>query len=133
MNQAQALQTLATRLIERGFSQEMFCHFEGFLRLGLRAQAQSRLALEAIGAIKHGPAVLARTAQVNVAHGPQQVNNGAKLDCAPITSAREALESSQSKLLSEHGSCLDTGKAREAGAGDQTLAPVGAKHRAAKR
>lgn len=83
INQAQAMQTLATRLIERGFGQELFCHFEGFMRLGLRAQAQSRQALETLAVLKQGPMVFAR--QANVAHGPQQVVNGtpAKVARAP--------------------------------------------------
>lgn len=74
INQAQALQALSTRLIERGLSQDGLPQFEAFMRLGLRAQAQSRQALETLGMLKQGPAVFAR--QANVAHGPQQVVNG---------------------------------------------------------
>lgn len=74
MNQAQAMQTLSTRLIERGLGADMLPQFEAFMRLGLRAQAQSRLALETLAVLKQGPAVFAR--QAIVAHGPQQVNNG---------------------------------------------------------
>lgn len=77
LTQAVGLQSLYVRLIERGLSQEMLPQFETMLRLGLRAQAQSRQALEALGALKHGPAIFAHGRQVNVAAGPQQVNNGA--------------------------------------------------------
>jgi hypothetical protein len=73
VNQAQAMQSLSTRLIERGLSQEGLAQFEVFMRLGLRAQSQSRQALETLAMIRQGPAVFAR--QANVAHGPQQVVN----------------------------------------------------------
>lgn len=47
---------------------------ETYLRLGLKAQAQCRATLETLATIKAGPVVIAR--QANIAHGPQQVNNG---------------------------------------------------------
>ena len=76
MAQAVGLQALYVRLIERAMEQEWIPQFETLMRLGLKAQAQSRLALEAVATLKHGPANRARNAHVNVAHGPQQVNNG---------------------------------------------------------
>lgn len=45
-----------------------------YLRLALKAQSQSRATIETLAAIKNPPTVFAR--QMNVAHGPQQVNNG---------------------------------------------------------
>jgi hypothetical protein len=75
MAQAVGLQALYVRLIERAMEQEWIGQFETLMRLGLKAQAQSRMALEAVATLKHGPAIMARNAQVNVAHGPQQVNN----------------------------------------------------------
>lgn len=47
---------------------------ETYLRLALRAQNQCRSTLETLSAIKNPPVVFAK--QMNVAHGPQQVNNG---------------------------------------------------------
>ena len=45
------------------------------MRLALKAQGQCRATLETLAAIKNPPAaVFAR--QANIAHGPQQVNNG---------------------------------------------------------
>lgn len=73
--QAKMLEALSVRLIERGMAQTGLAQFESFMRLGLKAQAQCRLAIETLATLKHGPAILARNAQVNVAHGPQQVNN----------------------------------------------------------
>jgi hypothetical protein len=49
---------------------------ESYLRLALKAQSQSRATIETLAAIKNPPTVFAR--QANIAHGPQQVNNGAE-------------------------------------------------------
>jgi mRNA interferase RelE/StbE len=48
---------------------------ERYLRLALRAQSQSRATWEALIAIKNPPPV-GYLRQTNIAHGPQQVNNG---------------------------------------------------------
>ena len=61
----------------------------------LSAQGQCRATLETLATIKNGPAGFAREA--NIAHGPQQVNNG-----VPLARA-EHLESLASKLLEAHG------------------------------
>ncbi len=45
-----------------------------YLRLALKAQGQCRATLETLANIKNPPTVFAR--QANIAHGPQQVNNG---------------------------------------------------------
>jgi hypothetical protein len=47
---------------------------EKYLRLAFKAQSQCRATLESLGALKNPPVVYAR--QANIAHGPQQVNNG---------------------------------------------------------
>lgn len=47
---------------------------ETYLRLALKAQTQCRATLETLATIKNPPTVFAR--QANIAHGPQQVNNG---------------------------------------------------------
>lgn len=91
MTQAISLQSLYVRLIERATTQEWLPQFETYMRLGLKAQAQSRLALEALATLRHGPAIMARNAQVNVAHGPQQVNNSGPLAAIP-EQPRTALE-----------------------------------------
>jgi hypothetical protein len=125
MNQAQALQMLATRLIERGHAQEMFCHFEAFLRLGLRAQAQSRHTLETLAALKQGPAVFAR--QANVAAGaPMQVNNG-----LPAGAGAREIEMPPNQLLEPPShDRMDTRTQSGAGASDPPMETMGAKHRA---
>jgi hypothetical protein len=48
---------------------------ERYMRLALKAQSQCRATLETLANIQNPPVVFAR--QANIAHGPQQVNNGA--------------------------------------------------------
>lgn len=58
---------------------------ERYMRLALKAQSQCRTTLETLVAIKNPPVVFAK--QANIAHGPQQVNNGGGSHSA--TSTRE--------------------------------------------
>jgi len=98
--------------------------FEANLRYALRAQAQCRATLETLAVIKAGPPVFAR--QANIAHGPQQVNNGTP----PPPRAGENPGSEQPKLLeASEGERLDTGAAGAAGRGNPPLEAVGAEHR----
>ena len=71
--QAQALESLWVRLLERAMGQENAVHHDQLLRLALKAQAQSVRTLEVLAAIKQPPVVFAT--QANVTTGPQQVNN----------------------------------------------------------
>lgn len=106
-----------------------------YLRLALKAQSQSRASIEALAVIKNPP-VFAR--QANIAHGPQQVNNGVPPSQSTqpgptVAHAREA-EKTQSKLLDDrHGEWLDTGAQGSASGPDKAVVPVGAINRAAKR
>ena len=47
---------------------------EVYLKLALKVQNQCRMTLETLSNIKNPPAIYAK--QANIAHGPQQVNNG---------------------------------------------------------
>ena len=67
--------------------------------------------------------------QANIAHGPQQVNNGVLPGAAPARA--ENLESEPNKLLEAYGERLDTGETGTAGGRDQAVARVGALHRTA--
>jgi hypothetical protein len=106
-----------------------------YMRLALKAQSQSRSAIETLACIKNPP-VFAR--QANIARGPQQVNNGV-LPSQP-TQHRLAgacagnAENTQNKLLEErHGERLDTRAQGKASGADKRMATVGAVNRAAKR
>lgn len=120
INQATALQTLFASLAERGLASKHMDHFEGFLRLALRAQSQCRATLETLAAIKNPPVVYAR--QANVTTGPQQVNNGV----AAPPRERE-IESKQTQLLrAEDGKRLDRRKKAETIPSNPSLEAVGA-------
>ncbi|MFO1266895.1 MAG: hypothetical protein U1F67_09045 [Rubrivivax sp.] len=74
--QAHALQTIFVSLARRAALNigEHMGATETYLRLALKAQGQCRATLETLAAIKNPPVLFAR--QANIAHGPQQVNNG---------------------------------------------------------
>jgi len=92
-----------------------------YMRLALKAQSQCRATIETLAAIKNPPTVIAR--QANIAHGPQQVNNG-EPSCA------RKIQSEQSKLLEQtNGERLDTGAAGQAIGSDPKMATVGTVHR----
>ena len=99
---------------------------EAYMRMALKAQQQSASTLRVLGELK-SPKQIAFIKQANVAHGPQQVNNGA----APPARAYEESSNQSNELLDHHhGERLDTGAAGQAGRGNQALETVGAVHRA---
>ena len=80
------------------------------MRLALRAQGQCRATAETLAAIKNGPAVFAR--QANIAHGPQQVNN-------TLAVARAGnVETAPNEPLEAHAKRLDSGTTSAASARD---------------
>jgi hypothetical protein len=82
---------------------------ETYMRLALKAQSQCRATLETLATLKNPPPVTF-VRQANVAHGPQQVNNGTQ--SAEGSRARET-ENPPNKLLEQqHGKRLDTGALR---------------------
>ena len=124
MNQATALQTVFARLVERGMACTDIAPFEANLRMGLRAQSQCRATLETLAAIKN-PSSVAFVRQANIAHGPQQVNNG-----TPAPSRPQENEIAPNRLLeAQDGQRLDTGTASTPGAANQELETVGAFNR----
>ncbi|MCL4182840.1 MAG: hypothetical protein KJ011_05275 [Burkholderiaceae bacterium] len=119
--QAVALQAIFTNMARRVSAQELLRHEETYLRLALKAQSQCRTTLETLALIKQGPAVFAR--QANIAHGPQQVNNGTM----PADARAGNVNSAKTELLeASDGERLDTGATGACGRGDPSLAAVGA-------
>jgi hypothetical protein len=120
--QAHTLDGLFTQLVvqaEVGSGQSL-PRMETYVRLALKAQSQCRATIEALAAMKRPPLVIAQ--QANVAHGPQQVNNGLVVGENPAA---------QNKLLEQGGGeRLDPGAAQAAFPGDTAVAPVGAVDRA---
>jgi hypothetical protein len=96
------------------------------MRLALKAQAQCRATFETLVAIKNPPAaVFAR--QANIAHGPQQVNNGVPAPAARKRAPARHPQLEQNELLEPRdGNRLDTGTAGAAGASGAAMATVGA-------
>ncbi|MCY7319997.1 MAG: hypothetical protein LH617_14970 [Ramlibacter sp.] len=110
---------------------------ERYLRLAFRAQSQCRATVETLAAIKNPPVF---TRQANIAHGPQQVNNGAATNNETNTRthapAHGKTEIEPTKLLAEdrNGSTLmDAGTAAKAARGNPAVEAVGAVHRPTKR
>lgn len=94
-----------------------------YLRLALRAQSQCRATLETLATIKNPPVVIAR--QANIAHGPQQVNNGPR--------ARENSIEPNKLLEHSHGERLDFGTTGQTVGGDSAVEAVGAVNRSQDR
>ena len=86
--QAHALQAIFVDLARRSVGIERPEHREASLRMALKAQNQCRMTLETLATVKNPPTVFAR--QANIAHGPQQVNNGVALPVAAPTRGNSA-------------------------------------------
>jgi hypothetical protein len=114
--QTVALNTLFVDLAHRANKAKYIDHFDRYLRLALKAQTQCRATCETLAVLKNPP-VFAR--QANIAHGPQQVNNGMQ----PSRAGNP--EAGRNELLEAHDERLDLGEAGTAGAGDQAMATVG--------
>lgn len=122
--QAHTLDAMFTGLARRSHANmgEYTDAAEKYMRLALRAQSQCRATLETLATIKNPPVVIAR--QANIAHGPQQVNNGS----VTSTHARtREIQSEPSELLEHtHGERLDPGATGQAIGSDPAMATVGA-------
>ena len=122
MGQAQALQAMFTNFARRAVKQEYQKNLESFFRMALKAQNQCRMTLETLATIKNPPIVFAK--QANIAHGPQQVNNGVSAN----VSTREEKTIQSNELLTDgvqNGPTLDTRGTAAAGRANQELATVG--------
>jgi hypothetical protein len=96
-----------------------------YMRLALKAQGQCRATLETLAAIKNPPVVFAR--QANIAHGPQQVNNGVAPEWTKgvPTHAHEQTGITSNELLGiEDGKRVDAGTQGAAGLANPWLAAV---------
>jgi len=97
---------------------------EQYMRLALRAQAQSRSTLEALAEIKN-PRNVAFVKQANVAHGPQQVNNYRNNDARG-----EKAKNPQNELLEhQNDERVDSGAPSAAVEDDSAVEAVAARYR----
>jgi len=126
--QANTLDMMFNDFALRATASDTMPKLEAYMRLALKAQQQSASTLRVLGELK-APKQVAFIKQANVAHGPQQVNNGV---APPAESRTENSTGMTNELLGEsHGETLDAGTAGQAGRSNQELETVGAVHRAA--
>lgn len=132
-SQAVTLDTLFHHLTQFAFRDPLSADdFSSYLKLALKAQAQSTTALVALAEIKAGPRVVV-TKQLNAAH-QQIVNNGA-VDAPARRAPRKASRAQPAFLpepspLPDHAQ-MDTRSPREAAPAHQPVVPVDELHRSA--
>jgi hypothetical protein len=119
--QAHTLDAIFNNLATRAIKAEYMKNLDTYLKLALRAQSQCRATWETLSAIKNPP-VMGYVRQANIAHGPQQVNNGTP-DDTPRTRENQ---NSQNKLMEQKdGERMDTGTTGKAGKADPAMATLG--------
>ena len=119
-NQFLTLDALFNNLAQRSGRQDSFKGIEVLMRLALKAQAQARATAETLALIKNPMPYIK---QANIAHGPQQINNGTP------TSAGKNQSHPNELLEHQHGNTLDFGAQATAGRADPAMATLEAKHR----
>lgn len=137
-HQVITLNAMFNNLAQRSSKQEYMKQMETYLRLALKAQAQSRATVEALALLKNPQPYIK---QANIAQGHQQVNNtyasasahsGMPTDphAAQYAQARAGAGKTSfmpNKLLeADHGQRLDIGTQGTAGRANQHLEAVGA-------
>ena len=119
--QAVALNSMFNEFAHLAICAERISNMEVYMRLSLKAQAQSRATLQTLAEIKN-PRPVAFVKQQNIANGHQQVNNGQSF--APAHAGK--IESAKNELLEvNHGKRLDTRTQSAASGADQAMATVG--------
>lgn len=127
VGQATALQTMFTSLSQRAVAQENMKHYQTFMVLALRAQAQSRATISALVDLKYPKQAATFVKQANISNGHQQVNNGVNPEqYAQAHASAEDFQSTPNKLLeADHGQRLDIGAAQAASRVNQAVGTVG--------
>ena len=119
--QAHTLDAIFNYLARRAINADYLNQFEQYLKLGLRAQSQCRATWEALSAIKNPP-IMGYVRQANIAHGPQQVNNGTT-DDKPRT--RENQNQENKLMEQKDGERMDIGTTDATGKADPAMATLG--------
>ncbi len=129
MNQITVLDHLFARLVDKALQQDFLPNVEVLMRLALKAQVQSRTTAQTLSEIRN-PSATVFTKQANIAHGLQQVNNGA----GKTGEASHKQRKCHNKILEQHdGQRLDTRAPSAAGRADSSVAPVEKGDRAENR
>lgn len=119
VSQAHTLDNVFTVLLRRAISQTMLPQWEAYMRMAMRAQSQCRMNVEALAEMKN-PRAIAFVKQANIAHGHQQVNNG-----APTHAEEKGIPPTQ-LLEQQHGEWMDTGTQSPPSGADKSMETVGA-------
>ena len=93
--QATTLNAIFNHLATLALQTDLVDKFDRYLRLGLKAQAQSRATLETVAAIQQPRRIVAQ--QANIAHGPQQVNNQVAANRREADPCADAPDGAESK------------------------------------
>lgn len=118
------LDALFNNLAQRSGRQESFKGIETLMRLALKAQSQARATAETLALMKNPMPYIK---QANIAHGPQQVNNGSH-------TGAEKTQSTPNELLEhQHGNHLDGRAQTTTSRTDPAIEALDKKHRAAQR
>ena len=137
VTQAKALQTIFTSLARKAHGQTYQKHYEAFLGLALKAQAQSRATITALVDLKY-PRQATYVKQANIAHGAQQVNNGTAPQAhdahyAHTPAPAKEIENPQNKLLeathAQQSYRMDTRAPQKAKRSHQAVETVESVHR----
>ncbi len=128
-SQAMALNAMFGDLSRRSGGQFEGSYFEAgerYFKMAMKAQNQCRMTLETLSTIKNPPVVYAK--QANIAHGPQQVNNGT------TPSRAEENRNSPSKLLEQSNEIpMDAGTSGATGGSNSQMEAMGEIDRATNR
>lgn len=135
LGQATALQSMFTSFAIKASSQQHMPNYQAFMGMALKSQAQCRATLQTLVELKN-PRQATFVNQANIAHGPQQVNNGI-VSTSKASHAKKSA-TSQNKLLEQdheqdQAHRLDAAAAGTAGRADSTMATLEKIHRPQKR
>lgn len=123
--QAHTLDSLFAHLSTQALTSTDMAKLERYMKLALKAQAQSRATLQTLGEIK-SPKHFAFVGQANIGN-QVQVNNG---NTTAPERTRKKQKAPNELLEAQHDERLDTRAAGKAGRANPAVATVGKKHRA---
>lgn len=126
-SQAHALQAIFSGLAEKAARCTNSDHYEMYLRIALRSQAQCRATLQTLAEVKNPPMIWAK--QANVVNGQQQVNVGTP---APAREAEPKVVKNELFEGSHHEERMDPGTPCQAGTGNPAMEAMAAVNGTAK-
>jgi hypothetical protein len=130
VNQTIVLNAVFNHMLMNAAKSSQKPHLEMYMRIALRAQAQSRCTAETLSNIKNPRTVFVQ--QANIANGHQQVNNGIEASNRQTSTHTREIDSKvcQNELLEVgNGNQMDTGAQIAAIRPDTDMATVGMQHR----